>query len=346
MEKYERLEVFKNLSANDEQAEELYVYSRSELTEQYTPDVLDDEAFVKTWKAYSEEAATDGVFDTLKKYLPQLNFPIEEGISKTDEYKNATLRGLPYCKDRGLVLVSPESLTLEIYKSAAGSIPVLFTECRDDFVAMVRAMVCRSEPRNIPDSMGACMVKGFNNWDRITRYRSEWESSDASGEWSFALIKERKELYQDRFIILSDNGYSGVSAGEIGLSEQEWKRLSVIIRREHECTHYLTQRVFGSARNNMFDELVADYAGIVRATGDFKAEWFFKFAGLENYPKYRQGARLENYKGTPPLSDGAFTILQKLVYQSAMNLQSANIPADAHGLTGLYKLSLEELAVL
>ncbi|MDT3702963.1 MAG: hypothetical protein ROZ36_07965 [Thermincola sp.] len=135
-------------------------------------------------------------------------------------------------------------------------------------------------------------------------------------------IDPQKELYQDKFIILSDGPYSAVPAESLGLSEEEWRRLSLIIRREHECTHYFTRRLFSAMRNNLLDELIADYMGIVSAVGSFRADWFLRFVGLEHYPQYRTGARLENYRGDPPLSDGAFKILWTLVKLAAERLEA------------------------
>ena len=163
-----------------------------------------------------------------------------------------------------------------------------------------------------------------------------------------------KELYQDRFLILSDGPYSNVSAGEIGLTEQEWRRTSTTIRLEHECTHYFTLRVFGSMRNNLLDELIADYAGIT-AVGPYRADWFLRFMGLEFFPAYREGGRLQNYRGEPPLSESAFRALQRLVRDAAENLgrldldpayQPGREPEDrAATLLAMTSFRLEELAV-
>ena len=45
-------------------------------------------------------------------------------------------------------------------------------------------------------------------------------------------------------------------------------------------------------RNNLHDELIADYAGITAAIGHYRAAWFLRFLGLEDYPTYRPGGRL------------------------------------------------------
>ena len=76
-----------------------------------------------------------------------------------------------------------------------------------------------------------------------------------------------------------------------------------------------------SMRNNLLDELIADYRGIVASSGCYRADWFLRFLGLESFPHYREGGRLQNYRGQPTLSDGAFKILQALVKAAAENLQ-------------------------
>nr|WP_194085697.1 hypothetical protein [Methylomusa anaerophila] len=105
-------------------------------------------------------------------------------------------------------------------------------------------------------------------------------------------------------------------------------------------------------RNNILDELIADYIGIV-AAGHYEAGWFLRFTGLENYPLYRDGGRLEIYRGNPSLSDEAFRVLQTLVKRAAENLarfdrenrMHLHKPAGQTALlAALTRLTLEELA--
>ena len=75
----------------------------------------------------------------------------------------------------------------------------------------------------------------------------------------------------------------------------------------------------------------------------------------ESFPAYREGGRLQNYRGEPPLSDGAFRVLQGLVKDAAENLERldsdpAYLPGrekeDLAGtLLALTGFRLEELAV-
>ena len=313
---------------------------------------LAPEIHVSTWEEYAATAKVVGAFGVLKQRLVQLQFPILEGISHTEAYRLATRKGIPVddmSVATGLILKQPEKLQLRIHQSLAGAIPVLLTNNRDDFVSLIQALTMRNEPKSVPDSMGACAIAGFNNWDRIRSYRQQWEQnsdncSEASWAEEFQRIVPRKELYQDRFIILSDGPYSDVPAFDIGLQELEWRRLSLTIRLEHECTHYFTCRLFDSMRNNLLDELIADYRGIVAAIGYYRADWFLRFVGLESFP---------NYRGQPQLSAVAFKILQALVKAAAENLECfdakyANelrtIKDQPLMLIALTYLTLEELA--
>ena len=324
---------------------------------------LASEPHISAWERYYLQGQKIGVFPALHSALVQLQFPIQSGISETDNYRAATRKGYltqGMAEATGLKLAQPENLELILHQTLVGKIPVIIAGCRADFVSLVQALTKRNEPVNIPDSMGATIVAGFNNWERIRYYRQEWESqqltppTDAQWQAEFQRMKTQKHLYQDSFIILSRGNYSAVTAPELGLDESEWLRLSLIIRLEHECCHYFTKRVFGAMRNNMLDELIADYQGIVAANhGCYRADWFLRFVGLENFPKYRQGGRLENYRGQPPLSDGAFQILQVLVKDAAQNLEKLhsqyqtklNSPtSQAKLLASLSGLSLVDLA--
>jgi hypothetical protein len=298
----------------------------------------------------------------LQKRLVQLNFPIRAGMGESESYRAATRRGIApeHCADAtGLALEQPDKLELRIHESLAGPIPLLFSRCRADFVAILQALAKRNEPVPIPDSMGAMLISGYNNWDRIQQIKAQWESEheDASGEtWQREFqnaVVPNKELYQDKFIILSDGPYSGVEARELGLSVDEWRRVSAAIRLEHECTHYFTRRYMGSAKNHLLDEFIADYRGITAAIGRFRADWFLRFMGLENYPTYRLGGRLENYRGDPPLSETAFAILQTLVKLAAENVERFDHEyaerlrtpeAQVRALMALTRMTLDDLA--
>ncbi len=291
---------------------------------------LPDEPFVATWDGYAAEARSRGVFAVLQERLPQLAFPVRAGLSETEGYRAATRRGAPVAgiaEATGLLLEDPAGVELTIHPSPAGRIPVLVARRRADFVTLIRALTKRGEPVPVPDSQGALMVAGFNNWDRLNALRRAWEASDPAGRetatWAeeMARLLPHRELYQDRFILLSDGPYSAVPAAAMDMDDAAWRALSLVIRRDHESAHYFTRRLFGSMRNNLHDELLADYAGISAAAGRFHASWFLRFLGLEDFPTYRPGGRLEIYRGDPPLSDRAFALLGAQVVAAAANLE-------------------------
>lgn len=356
-----RADVLRGFGAGAQAVDELLTYNENHFncedlgTHQFP---LEDEPFVEAWEGYVEEAHTEGAFACLKRHLVQLQFPIQEGISETETYRNAVLRGqLPErseVSDRGISLQEPDSLRIEVYPTPAGHIPLLITECRADFSTLIQALTRRNEPVPIPDSMGASMVAGYNNWGRIRAYRRAWERrtpNPTETKWKkeFKRLIPRKSLYQDSFIILSNGPYSSVPARTLGLSESEWRKHSLAIRREHECAHYFTRRVFSSMRSNILDEFIADYMGIVAVAGQFRADWLLQFLGLGSFPEYRSGARLENYRGNPPLSEPAFRVLQRLVVEAAENVarfcsSTKCLPRGVHALLMFAHLTLEEMA--
>jgi hypothetical protein len=291
---------------------------------------LDDEPFVAFWEQCAAEAPSRGAFQALRGRLPQLAFPIRAGVSETAAYQAATRRGVATAElpeATGLELQQPEGLEIVLHPTAAGRIPLLVTRCRDDFVSLVRALTRRNEPSPVPPAMGAQMVSGYINWARLGELRRAWEAA-APGErptatWSAEMdrLREERDLYQDRFILLSDGPYSAVPAADLGLEEAPWRALSLAIRREHECTHYFTRRLFGAMRNNLLDELIADYVGVAAATGRLQPGWLLRFQGLDTFPQIRDGGRLAVYRGKPPLSDGAWIVAQRLACAAAANLE-------------------------
>ncbi len=361
-----RSEVLASFGAGSPEIAELLAYNTNDFRHDQAPRPirlpLPPEAHLAAWEGYEHEARLHGAFNVLREVLVQLSFPVLAGLSQSEAYRAATLQGVgtgELKEASGLVLSEPGGIELQIHDGLGGRIPVIIARRRSDFCLLVQALTCRNEPHEVPDSMGACIVAGYNNWDRIRAYRREWEHAhpelDRIFGWQqeFRRLLPFKELYQDRFIVLSDNPYSGLKAGVLGLAEEEWRRLSLTIRLEHESTHYLTRRLLARMKNNLLDELIADYCGIVAAAGEYRSDWFLSFMGLEQYPAYRTGGRLDNYRGKPPLSDGAFRVLQCLAKVAAENVERfhrEHIPKPAPAeqtarlALALTRLTMEELA--
>lgn len=316
---------------------------------------LDDEPFVEVWREYCQIASTSG-FQSLATRLVQLLFPIQEGISSTEDYRAATRRGAPtgdMPSATGLTLVRPERCTITIHPTWAGSIPIVQTGCREDFENLFRAFTARNEPVPVPASQGACVVAGYNNWDRVRRLQYRWVAEHPDRPFSLGALADLTDAYQDRFLLLSNGWYSGVAPERLGLPAEEWQRLSLIIRREHECAHYWTRRTRASMRNRVFDEVIADSCGILAACGRLRADWLLAFLGIERDGTVSDGGRLHNYYGSPPISNASRAILRDLVVVAAENLETVG-RRHAEALQGesglllalmtLSGLSLEELA--
>lgn len=360
-----RRAVLERAGARGDEVEELLAYNRSAVEERGVPAVpqfpLADEPHLAAWREYAEDAERRGAWAALSERLPQLRFPVAAGMSERAHYRDATRRGIvppPAGPESGLRLVEPAGVELLLHPALAGTVPVIVAAARADFVALVQAFCHRNEPAAVPDSMGACIVAGYNNWDRIRAHRRSWEAGTPGADataWSaeFRRLQAEKPLYQDRFVILSRGPYSNVDAAAAGFGEEEWLRHSLRIRREHECTHYFTLRVFGGLQNNLLEELIADFVGLVAAFGGFDADLALRFLGLEAYPGVRPSGRLANYRGSPPLSDGAFTVLARLAHDAVRNLarladarrRDVRAPEPlARLVCALTALSLEELA--
>ena len=159
------------------------------------------------------------------------------------------------------------SLTATLFQSYAGRIPVLHMKEREDFERLLCDIYYKGERRSIPASMGASAIKGWK---------------DVTGQ-------------PHRVLLLSDGYYSNIPPEKAGFSPEDWKQKSYLLRRAHECTHYYTLRAYGFMNNALRDELIADATALIQVFGEFRRDLFLLFMGLESYPDYRKGGRLENY---------------------------------------------------
>lgn len=259
-----------------------------------------DDPYVRSWEGYAVTYREEETFQLLKTCYPQLNFPIQEGINKTKDYIDVVLKGksLPGSEGDTLLLNKPEGVRFTLHESIAGKVPVLTVADDEDFVKIVQCLLYKNNPTPVPHSMGALLLNGINNWDRIKALKTKWQQNNPSESWNQEFSKNilpNPGLHKDKLIILSTKPYSAVSADFLGLTEADWMSQSLTLRLEHECTHLYTLSRYGCASNNLHDELVADYIGISNTIGFYSKEWMLAFMGLEGYPNYRQGGRLENY---------------------------------------------------
>ncbi|WP_299833581.1 hypothetical protein [uncultured Tenacibaculum sp.] len=289
----------RGLTNNEEVIQEVLEYTQNKFVKPSFSKFSKEEKYIETWEAYNEESKLLGVFKTLKKYIVQLQFPVKAGISSTEAYKNVTLRGKENTTNSNLLLEDENALWLDIYESKLiGKVPVLIVSNVNDFKTLVCAFSNKNEPADLPKSMGAAFIKGINNWDRISKLKKAWQEEKTAISWNQFFKQEilpNRDLYQDKLIILSTKPYSGVAHEVLNVSESLWQEASVNIRKEHECAHLFTLNYYGQMAKNIHDELIADYAGIIRVLGKFDKNWMLHFLGLESYPNYRNGGRFQNY---------------------------------------------------
>ena len=270
------------------------------------------------------------VFSYLQTKLPQLNIPIRPDMASTDTYRRVARRGEAFRHDDfgdRLTLEVPGELRLLIQEHPAGALPVLTTSNRKDFLTLLCALGGRSEPRFFPSAMNAQLISGYNNWDRVGRYRDAWQRERGgflTTDWAAEMqrvIRTEPSLFQDRIVLVTDAPYSGVTASELefAITDSEWRRCSMSLRLEHEFTHYATKRLWGTMRTNLFDELLADFMGMTHALGRFSKDAFSRFLGLSHWPTAKPNARVHAYQGT--LDGQAFVIAGHLILSAAAELE-------------------------
>jgi len=315
--------------------------------------LFSDEPQILDWENYIKESQTKGIYKTLKSYLVQFAFPIQKGISQTEVYRAATLKGKSTDKistATGLVLNDPDQLQLFLYPTCVGRIPVLIVENRADFVSIVRALSYKNEPISIPDSMGAAMIKGLNNWSRLRRALMQLDRK---------VVLQKKAFYQDKLIVLSRIPYSNISVSEMRVlskgklrNEEDWLDKSLKIRLHHECVHYFTLRYYGEMCNHLHDEILADYMGVCKVLNQFNESWFLKFMGMNSSGEWLPSGRLFNYLSHFPKSPENIFQLQMMMVRAAKNIatfdqiiQAKNLdPNRLKRLVTLSELSLFQMA--
>ena len=195
------------------------------------------------------------------------------------------------CPRYPVKFMSPSDVDIIIYNSFAGKIPILYVKDTNDFEHLVTNIVYNGErPDNISKT-GASFVFG-------------------------------KTVC---FIILSSKPYSNVSNEELGIDAEEWREKSMLLRRDHECTHYFTQQRYGIAENRLHDEVMADFIGMYNAFGFYKAEWFLRFMGIIK----GGGDRMVYYTKdmTPQVREAVAQILSQVAYMLEKWTQTSGFKA-------------------
>ena len=241
----------------------------------------------------------------LAEIYPQLY--LDPDRCSIDEYKATVLSGdRPDTGDLSH-FVCDERDTAERIMTPAGEALVVTLYDRRDFEIFVRCMMAAKEgpEKPIPRTTGASTLVAFN-WPRIFAHREKFlreqrEAGVADPDWNaeFKRFTAVKENYIDTFIVLSRGPYSNVTAEAASaaagadMSEEEWIEKSDAIRKYHELTHFVCRKLYPDRIDAVWDELVADAAGIYAAFGRYDSRPEELFLGTRD-GEYT-GGRLENY---------------------------------------------------
>ena len=180
--------ILRNYTSDSAVIDELIAYTQNKFTEHQK----DNRTTIENQPLSSLSDNSLGIskyssaFEALKTNWVKFHFPIQKGISTHPEYKQATLKGVSVEEltiASGLQLNAPEKLELSTYNSIAGNISLLIVPCDEDFKTIIRALCHQNEPAEIPDSMGAAMIKGVINWNRILSLKEDWRKTNTTGSW-------------------------------------------------------------------------------------------------------------------------------------------------------------------
>ena len=241
------------------------------------------------------------IAEVFKRY-PQVGLPVVQGARQTELYKNAVLGGMPVAEPAEN-FIGDERDAFDIFVTPAGSVEVLSLYRRADFETAIRCLSGYCEPIDIPAAMGAQTIGGLINWKKINDHKAAYLASGGT-DWNeemerFTAVREN---FRDYLIILSAGPYSAVSAREAGetigqaFTEEEWCRLSIVIRKFHELTHFIARKLFPENEEAIRDEIIADAIGLTAAFGKYDPGLARLFLGLEK-DGCRESGRLQIYYG-------------------------------------------------
>jgi len=283
----------------------------------------------------------------LAEIYPQLY--LDPDRCSIDEYKATVLSGdRPDTGDLSH-FVCDERDTAERIMTPAGEALVVTLYDRRDFEIFVRCMMAAKEgpEKPIPRTTGASTLVAFN-WPRIFAHREKFlreqrEAGVADPDWNaeFKRFTAVKENYIDTFIVLSRGPYSNVTAEAASasagadMSEEEWIEKSDAIRKYHELTHFVCRKLYPDRIDAVWDELVADAAGIYAAFGHYDRGLEELFLGIRG-GEYT-GGRLENYLKEGEDMDGLVPGV-RAVLDEFENIAEHSAGKDVFG----FMLALEE----
>lgn len=233
------------------------------------------------------------VIAELAERFPQLYLKPAKGVSQSEAYRGITRRGERYFGELSHFKGSAED-SLTTAHTPAGAVEIVFLKNREDFECFYQIMAEKCEPVPVLRSVGASYIGGINDWSRIHSHMEEYEKNGGrDGDEEFRRFTADKSNYKTSIILLSDGFYSNISYEDTPYGREDWLRISLDIRKYHELTHFVCRHFFPGNIEPIWDELLADFYGLLCATGGYDKELALIFLGIQN-GKYTSG-RLERY---------------------------------------------------
>lgn len=233
------------------------------------------------------------ILAALSRRYPQLLFPIATGTSSSSEYRDAVYFGKRYKgsldyslseKDRFMRVDTP-----------VGSIDVLLLYNRKDFEKCACALANRCEPKIIPEAIGAFMISGLINWEKVRKYLNKQPEEECFvNSYVWNCLRKNNCDYLDRIILLSSGWYSGIAPEMIGLSNEDWTEKSITIRMYHEIAHFVCRSHYPKNIDVIRDEVFADMIGMIAAFGHYDVDMAKVFLGIDG-TEISENARIRYY---------------------------------------------------
>ena len=229
---------------------------------------------------------------------------------------------------------------LRTEQTPAGPVEMLFLKERADFETFLRCIAYRCRPVEILPSVGAQTFFNLRNWQKIHEHEKEYLAGGGA-DWSEELRRfdADKAKSRDTLILLSQGPYSALSWQNTPFKEAEWLRVSLDIRRFHECAHVVCRRRFPEQKLPLWDELTADFTGLRMATGCYDGKLAAAFLGVTQ-EGYVEGGRLKHYLEKGEDADAAAKELWQVIGQLA---ERSSVCADEETWDLLLDLTREPL---
>ena len=218
------------------------------------------------------------ILETLSRRYPQLLFPISDGVSKSFAYRRAVLLGKEHTGTLDFTMCEKDRLVR--LDTPVGTAEALLLYNRADFEKCACALGNRCEPKELPKSVGAFMISGLTNWEKVRSGLARHSECENNGLIDWERLRAVGCDYKDKIILLSSGYYSGVAPETVGIQAEEWIEKSITIRMYHELAHFICRTRYPKNIDAIRDEIFADMAGIVAAFGHFDINMAKTFLGI------------------------------------------------------------------